>query len=69
MVCEACDLPVPSRIGDCSLRRAARLAPNTVRRLPVADADAAPLSREKLTVREGARPRSGRSSVPSATRR
>ncbi|MEV5879676.1 hypothetical protein AB0L75_36765 [Streptomyces sp. NPDC052101] len=48
MVCEACGLPVASRIDDCSLWQAVWLAPNAVRRLLVNDADAAPLSWEEL---------------------
>lgn len=51
MACEACGLPVASRIDDCSLWQTVWLAPNAVRRLPVddADADAAPLSWGELT--------------------
>ncbi|WP_392675817.1 hypothetical protein [Streptomyces sp. LN785] len=48
MVCEACGLPVASRIDDCSLWQAVWLAPNAVRRLPVDDADDAPLSWAEL---------------------
>ncbi|GFH39456.1 hypothetical protein SCWH03_57240 [Streptomyces pacificus] len=48
MACEACGLPVASRIDDCSLWQAVWLAPNAVRRLPVDDADAAPLSWQEL---------------------
>lgn len=51
MACEACGLPVASRIDDCSLWQAVWLAPNAVRRLPVdhADADLVPLSWAELT--------------------
>lgn len=48
MVCEACGLPVASRIDDCSLWQAVWLAPNAVRGLLVDDTDAAPLSWEEL---------------------
>ncbi|MGW4566159.1 hypothetical protein ACWEN3_28345, partial [Streptomyces sp. NPDC004561] len=48
MVCEACGLPVASRIDDCSLWQAVWLAPDAVRRLLVGAADAAPLSWEEL---------------------
>ncbi|MGW0883074.1 hypothetical protein [Streptomyces sp. NPDC002671] len=44
MACEACGLAVASRIDDCSLWQAVWLAPNAVRRHPVDDVDAAPLS-------------------------
>lgn len=50
MACEACGLPVASRIDDCSLWQAVWLAPDAVRRLPVDGADPAPLSWEELTV-------------------
>ncbi|MFG3531904.1 hypothetical protein ACGF8B_34985 [Streptomyces sp. NPDC047917] len=48
MACEACGLPVASRIDDCSLWQAVWLAPNAVRRCPVDGADAVPLSWEEL---------------------
>ncbi|MFC9246204.1 hypothetical protein ACFT7S_20045 [Streptomyces sp. NPDC057136] len=48
MACEACGLPVASRIDDCSLWQAVWLVPDTVRRLPVDGADAAPLSWAEL---------------------
>jgi hypothetical protein len=48
MACEACGLPVASRIDDCSLWQAVWLAPNAVRRLPVDSADAAPATWEEL---------------------
>ncbi|WP_329181998.1 hypothetical protein OG754_39820 (plasmid) [Streptomyces decoyicus] len=51
MACEACGLPVASRIDDCSLWQAVWLAPNAVRRCPVDDADAAPLSWAELTAK------------------
>ena len=49
MACEACGLPVASRIDDCSLWQAVWLAPDAVHRLPLDGADTAPLSWEKLT--------------------
>jgi hypothetical protein len=48
MGCDACGLPVASRIDDCSLWQAVWLAPDAVRRLPVGGADAVPLSWEEL---------------------
>ncbi|MFD9433511.1 hypothetical protein [Streptomyces sp. NPDC060002] len=51
MACEACGLPVASRIDDCSLWQAVWLAADAVRRHPVHDADAAPLSWAELTAR------------------
>ncbi|MFF4019347.1 hypothetical protein [Streptomyces sp. NPDC001843] len=48
MVCEACGLPVASRIDDCSLWQAVWLAPDAVRRLLVDVTDATPLSWEEL---------------------
>ncbi|MER7758026.1 hypothetical protein [Kitasatospora sp. NPDC097643] len=50
MLCEACGLPVATRIDDCSLWQAVWLAPDAVRRLPVdgAGADAVPLSWAEL---------------------
>ncbi|MFI9051986.1 hypothetical protein [Streptomyces sp. NPDC053427] len=48
MACEACGLPVASRIDDCSLWQAVWLAPDAVRRLPVDGAEAAPLSWAEL---------------------
>ncbi|MGW9433448.1 hypothetical protein ACWHA1_36720 [Streptomyces decoyicus] len=57
MACEACGLPVASRIDDCSLWQAVWLAPNAVRRHPVDDAEAAPLSwAELMTERKGTPP-------------
>ncbi|MFJ8747501.1 hypothetical protein ACIRL2_50265 [Embleya sp. NPDC127516] len=48
MACEACGLPVASRIDDCSLWQAVWLAPDAVHRLPVDDTDTAILSWEEL---------------------
>ncbi|MFD4481512.1 hypothetical protein ACFWPU_36120 [Streptomyces sp. NPDC058471] len=48
MACEACGLPVASRIDDCSLWQAVWLAPNAVRRRPVDGVEAAPLSWAEL---------------------
>ncbi|MDQ1015812.1 hypothetical protein [Streptomyces afghaniensis] len=48
MACETCGLPVASRVDDCSLWQAVRLAPNAVRRLPADGADPAPLSWAEL---------------------
>lgn len=50
MACEACGLPVASRIDDCSLWQAVWLAPDAVRRLPVDTADTAMLSWAELLV-------------------
>lgn len=52
MACERCGLPVASRIDDCSLWQAVRLAPDAVRRIP-AGHTAAPLSWEELTAQAG----------------
>ncbi|NGO75793.1 hypothetical protein G6045_08925 [Streptomyces sp. YC504] len=52
MACEACGLPVASRIDDCSLWQAVWLAPNAVRRRPVDGGEVAPLSWAEL-VAEG----------------
>ncbi|MFF5858582.1 hypothetical protein ACFY8B_23630 [Streptomyces sp. NPDC012751] len=52
MACEACDLPVATRIDDCSLWQAVRLAPDAVCRLSVGDADSVPLTWTEL-VEEG----------------
>ncbi|MEU6554418.1 hypothetical protein ABZ915_29725 [Streptomyces sp. NPDC046915] len=52
MACEACGLPVASRIDDCSLWQAVWLAPDAVRRLPVDGGESTPpLSWEELTVK------------------
>ncbi|MEU6341389.1 hypothetical protein ABZ883_10640 [Streptomyces sp. NPDC046977] len=52
MACEACDLPVASRIDDCSLWQAVWFAPDAVRRLAVDGADPVPLTWAAL-VEEG----------------
>ncbi|WP_149551535.1 hypothetical protein [Streptomyces marokkonensis] len=44
MACEACDLPVATRIDDCSLWQAVRLSPGAVHRVPVDGIHPAPLS-------------------------
>jgi hypothetical protein len=54
MACEACGLPVASRIDDCSLWQAVWLAPDAVRRLPVDNAAPTTLSWAELLV-EGKR--------------
>ncbi|MEU2736963.1 hypothetical protein ABZ656_16470 [Streptomyces sp. NPDC007095] len=57
MACEACGLPVATRIDDCSLWQAVWLAPNAVRRRPVDDTNAAPLSwAELMAERKGTLP-------------
>lgn len=58
MACEACGLPVASRIDDCSLWQAVWLAPDAVHRLPVddTDSDTAILSWEELLDEEVATP-------------
>ncbi|GLX38799.1 hypothetical protein Sros01_48720 [Streptomyces roseochromogenus] len=48
MACASCDRPVASRIDDCSLWQAVRLAPDAVRRRPVGGAEAAPRSWAEL---------------------
>ncbi|MFE7705904.1 hypothetical protein ACFU6I_08900 [Streptomyces sp. NPDC057486] len=48
MACEACGLPVASRIDDCSLWQAVWLAPDAVRCRPVEGVDAGPLSWAEL---------------------
>ncbi|MFF9915405.1 hypothetical protein [Streptomyces sp. NPDC013457] len=52
MACEACGMPVASRIDDCSLWQAVWLAPHAVRRLPVDGADSVPLSWAELLKEE-----------------
>lgn len=82
MACEACGLPVASRTDDCSLWQAVWLAPDAVRRRPVDDADAGPLSWaelvaegrstppfEPITARGGRRLPAGRSPIPWRRRR
>ncbi|MCX4845313.1 hypothetical protein [Streptomyces sp. NBC_00893] len=54
MACEACDFPVAARVDDCSLWQAVRLGSDTVHRVPVDGAHAAPLSWAEL-VEEGER--------------
>jgi hypothetical protein len=63
MACEACGLPVASRIDDCSLWQAVWLAPDAVHCLPVDDTDSgtAILSWEELLEEGEPRPRSNRS--------
>ncbi|MFG3055465.1 hypothetical protein ACGFZP_31595 [Kitasatospora sp. NPDC048239] len=57
MACEACGLPVASRIDDCSLWQAVWLAPDSVHRLPVDGAQSAPLSwAELMAVEKGTPP-------------
>lgn len=50
MACEACGLPVASRIDDCSLWQAVWLAPDAVHRLQVDETDTAILSWAQLLV-------------------
>ena len=48
MACARCDLPVATRVDDCSLWQAVRLGPDTVHRVPVDGAPAAPASWAEL---------------------
>ncbi|MFD5116724.1 hypothetical protein ACFWNG_31170 [Streptomyces sp. NPDC058391] len=48
MACEACDLPVATRVDDCSLWQAVRLSSDAVRRVLVDGVHAAPLSWAEL---------------------
>ncbi|MET9588969.1 hypothetical protein ABZY10_39000 [Streptomyces sp. NPDC006539] len=48
MACEACDLPVATRVDDCSLWQMVRLGSDVVHRVPVDDIHAAPLSWAEL---------------------
>jgi hypothetical protein len=48
MACEACDLPVATRVDDCSLWQAVRLGSDAVRRVPVDNIHAAPLTWAEL---------------------
>ncbi|MET9554504.1 hypothetical protein [Streptomyces sp. NPDC006645] len=48
MACETCDLPVATRIDDCSFWQAVWLAPDAVRRLTVGGADSVPLTWTEL---------------------
>ncbi|MEU2625277.1 hypothetical protein ABZ642_45550 [Streptomyces sp. NPDC007157] len=50
MACEACGLPVATRIDDCSLWQAVWLAPDAVRRVPVDNAGTATPSWAELLV-------------------
>lgn len=49
MACEACDLPVATRVDDCSLWQAVRISPDAVHRVPVEGIHATPLSWAELT--------------------
>ncbi|MCX4580134.1 hypothetical protein OHB41_44625 [Streptomyces sp. NBC_01571] len=49
MACQACDLPVATRLDDCSLWQAVRLSSDAVRRLLVDGVHVAPLSWSELT--------------------
>lgn len=49
MACVTCDLPVATRIDDCSLWQAVRLSPDGVRRVRVEGAHPAPVSWAELT--------------------
>ncbi|MFE9866892.1 hypothetical protein ACFYPZ_29840 [Streptomyces sp. NPDC005506] len=51
MACEACDLPVATRVDDCSLWQAVRLSSDAVRRVLVDGAHAAPLSWAELAAK------------------
>ncbi|MFF9623775.1 hypothetical protein [Streptomyces griseosporeus] len=51
MACAACDLPVATRIDDCSLWQAVRLSSDAVRRVRVSSAHPAPLSWAELVER------------------
>ncbi|MFJ6846706.1 hypothetical protein ACIQRE_29025 [Streptomyces griseoluteus] len=48
MACEACDLPVATRVDDCSLWQAVRLDAHAAHRVPVDGSHAAPLSWAEL---------------------
>ncbi|MGW0897354.1 hypothetical protein ACWD0G_10200 [Streptomyces goshikiensis] len=56
MACEACGLPVASRIDDCSLWQAVWLVPNAVRRLPAGNAGNARLSWAEVLMEAKATP-------------
>ncbi|MCP9956540.1 hypothetical protein [Streptomyces sudanensis] len=56
LACEACGLPVASRIDDCSLWQAVWLAPDAVHRRRADGIDAAPLSWTELVAREKGTP-------------
>ncbi|WP_405429812.1 hypothetical protein [Streptomyces anulatus] len=51
MACEACDLPVATRIDDCSLWQAVRLSSDAVHRVPVGSAHTTPLSWAELAAK------------------
>ncbi|MFJ3661619.1 hypothetical protein ACIPPM_14295 [Streptomyces sp. NPDC090119] len=55
-VCEGCDLPVATRLDDCSLWQAVWLSSDTVRRVPVDGTPAAPLSWAELAEKGEATP-------------
>ncbi|MFD0374294.1 hypothetical protein [Streptomyces sp. NPDC127112] len=48
MACQACGLPVATRVDDCSLWQMVRLGPDVVHRVPVDGVHAAPLSWAEL---------------------
>ncbi|MFE9818129.1 hypothetical protein [Streptomyces sp. NPDC005773] len=48
LACEACDLPVATRVDDCSLWQAVRLSADTVHRIPVDGPRPVPLSWAEL---------------------
>ena len=54
MACEACDLPVATRVDDCSLWQAVRLSSDAVHRVPVDGVHTKPLSWAELAA-EGER--------------
>ncbi|MFI6622176.1 hypothetical protein [Streptomyces sp. NPDC050528] len=54
MACETCDLPVATRVDDCSLWQAVRLSSDAVHRVPVGGAHAKPISWAEL-IEEGER--------------
>ncbi|MGW6737448.1 hypothetical protein [Streptomyces sp. NPDC055013] len=56
MACEACDLPVATRVDDCSLWQAVRLSSNGVRRILVEGVHAEPYSWAELVERGESRP-------------
>ncbi|MEU2069980.1 hypothetical protein [Streptomyces anulatus] len=51
LACEACDLPVATRIDDCSLWQAVRLSSDTVHRVPAGSAHTTPLSWAELAAK------------------
>ncbi|MFF0382345.1 hypothetical protein [Streptomyces sp. NPDC004286] len=56
MACEGCDLPVATRLDDCSRWQAVWLPSDTVRRVPVDGTPAAPLSWAELVEKGEATP-------------